>query len=160
MKVPFRRSLAITLFVLLGCWFVPAVSPVRAADEKASLQVLKGQTATDPGGTLTAEDAATLGIGPAPAGPYRFEAQVQLAERGKAAGDWRLTLADPKNPKAAPFAAMILNRDDEGYVLSFGRHNGSGQGLRQSGRRRYGKSALGDRRAQTRLLRLGGDAFG
>ena len=77
-----------------------------------------GRIVTDASGTMTAQDATTLSIGPAPSGPYRFEAQVQLAERGKAVGDWRLTFADPKDPKTVQ-AVAILNRDDEGYVLSF-----------------------------------------
>ena len=99
-----------------SCW-AASLADASAAG-KASLQASKGRIATDAGGTLTAQDAATLSIGPAPSGPYRFEAQVQLAEWRKGANDWRLTLVDPKDPKAVQ-AAVILSRDDEGYVLTF-----------------------------------------
>ena len=88
------------------------------ATTTANLRALQGRIETDAGGTVTAQDAVTLGIGPAQTAPYCFEAQVQLAQRGKVPGNWRLVLADPKDPKAA-VAAAILNRDDEGHVLSF-----------------------------------------
>ena len=88
---------------------------------KASIQAFKGRIVTDASGTVTADDAATLSVGPVPAGPCRFEAQVQLAERVKRGNDWRLMLTDPKDPKdiKAAMTAVILIRDVEGRELSF-----------------------------------------
>ena len=110
------RSALTTSAVVSVCW-VAALADTPTPG-KTSLQAVKGRIVTDANGTVTALDAATVSIGPAPSGSYRFEAQVQLAEWRKAASDWRLTLVDPKDPKAVR-AAAILNRDSEGYVLSF-----------------------------------------
>lgn len=113
-----RLRLVLTAAVVVSVCCAAALADMPTAG-KASLKAVKGRIVTDADGTMTAQDAATLSIGPAPFGPYRFEAQVQLAERSKgSAGDWRLALGDPNDTKAA-LAAVILNRDDEGYVLSF-----------------------------------------
>ncbi|MBE3099642.1 MAG: hypothetical protein IMZ44_21205, partial [Planctomycetes bacterium] len=112
-----RLRLVLTAAVVVSVCCAAARADTPTAGE-ASLKAVKGRIVTDADGTATAQEAVTLSIGPAPSGPYRFEAQVQLAERSKAAGEWRLAIGDPNDTKAA-LAAVILNRDDEGYVLSF-----------------------------------------
>ncbi|MCX7012525.1 MAG: hypothetical protein NTW86_08185 [Candidatus Sumerlaeota bacterium] len=109
-------------------WVSPAVTAIVASfcctmaqagapdAGQATFHAAKGRIATDADGAAIAETAATLEVGPAPSGPYRLDAQIQLAEQG-ASGDCRFALGDPNDPKA-PLAQVAVNRDKGGRTIN------------------------------------------
>ena len=62
------KKFVLTAAVAVSFYCTAARADVPAA-RPASLQAIKGRIVTDAGGTLTAEDAVTLSIGPAPPAP-------------------------------------------------------------------------------------------